>query len=620
MTSVWYFNRSIIDYFADAEDVPDFAENYDLENIHTPINCPLLIKSLWQANYDPHEISFQEKGFTSGFDICYRGPKNRQSRSNNIPLKLGNKVQLWNKIMKEVWLKRVAGPFNEIPFKNFIQSPIGLVPKSGNQTRLIFHLSYDFGVNEQLLNHHTPAELCSVTYQDIDSAVWTCLRVKSFKLKNWILFLCKDHKGNQYIYLGKLDIKSAFCLVPLSQDSWPWLVMKARNPETGEWQYFIDKCLPFGSSISWSHFQRFSDALKHLLQYHTAMDSINNYLDNFLFLAATLLLCNYLIQESLDMCEELGVPIALDKTEWATLKIAFLGILLNGQNMSLVMPEEKWLRAVNMIQLLLDRSKGKATVKEIQMLCGYLNFLNKAIVPGRAFTRHMYAKFSKIMDISMAGLPKQVNKFKSSKKLKPYHHVKMDWEFRLDCKIWLQFLTDRDLRMVVNHLMINLGSNSVSEPIIFYSDASKAPELGFRCYMNDKWIFDKWPKQFIQTCDPSIEFLELYALVAGMLTWETYIKNARVTVFCDNKAAIQMVNKTTSSCPQCMKLIRILVLNCLKFNRWVKVKFVSTKVNGIADALSQLQFKCFRRLAPGMQSEPDQINSFIDPITKIWFM
>ena len=580
----------------------------------------MLIESLQQANYDPHEISFLEKGFISGFDICYRGPKNGQSISSNIPLKIGNKVQLWNKIMKEVRLKRVAGPFNVIPFKNFIQSLIGLVPKAGNQTRLIFHLSYDFSKNEQLLNHHTPAELCSVSYQDIDSAVQTCLRVRSSKMKNWNLFLCEDNKGNQYIYLGKSDIKSAICLVPLSWDSWPWLVMKARNLETGEWQYFIDKYLPFGSSISCSHFQRFSDALKHLLQYRTAMDSINNYLDDFLFMAATLLLCNYLIQEFLDMCDELGVPIALDKTEWATLKIVFLGILLNGQTMSLVVPEEKWLCAANMIQLLLDRSKGKAMVKEIQMLCGYLNFLNKAIVPGRAFTRLMYAKFSKVMDISMMGFPKQVNRSKGSKKLKPHHHIKMDQEFRLDCKIWLQFLTDRDLRMVVNRPMIDLSVNSVSEPIIFHSDVSKALELGFRCYMNDKWICGKWPKQFIQTCDPSIEFLELYALVAGMLTWETYIKNARVMVFCDNKAAMHMVNKTTSSCPKCMKLIRILVLNCLKFNRQIKVKFVPTKANGIANALSHLQFKWFRHLAPGMQPEPDQINSLIDPITKIWFM
>ena len=47
--------------------------------------------------------------------------------------------------MKEVKAERVAGPFESIPYENYIQSPIGLVPKSGNKTRMIFHLSYKFG-------------------------------------------------------------------------------------------------------------------------------------------------------------------------------------------------------------------------------------------------------------------------------------------------------------------------------------------------------------------------------------------------------------------------------------------------------------------------------------------
>ena len=37
--------------------------------------------------------------------------------------------------MKEVKLGRVAGPFLKVPFDNYIQSPIGLVPKAGGGTR-----------------------------------------------------------------------------------------------------------------------------------------------------------------------------------------------------------------------------------------------------------------------------------------------------------------------------------------------------------------------------------------------------------------------------------------------------------------------------------------------------
>ena len=310
------------------------------------MNGKLLVKYLWQSDYDPKEIEFLRAGFTEGFDIGYRGPVERQSRASNIPLRIGSKTELWNKLIKEVKNLRVAGLFDSIAYENYIQSPIGLVPKAGGQNRLIFHLSYNFGEhdNEKSLNFHTPAKMCSVRYEDLDCAARTCIRVKAFKMRNLNLFMGEDADSNKFIFLGKSDIKSAFRLLGLKKSSWKWLIMKAQNPVTGKWQYFVDKCLPFGSSISCAHFQRFSDALKHLIQYRTAMDSINNYLDDFLFIAETMIICNYLIQQFLDMCEELGIPITLEKTEWASIRLIFLGILLDGEFMTFVIPEEKRLR------------------------------------------------------------------------------------------------------------------------------------------------------------------------------------------------------------------------------------------------------------------------------------
>ena len=81
--------------------------------------------------------------------------------------------------MGEVELGRYAGPYSSPPFDFYVQSPIGLVPKAKDKTRLIFHLSYDFGPEERSksINHHTPAELCSVRYNDLDHAVKNCLRL-----------------------------------------------------------------------------------------------------------------------------------------------------------------------------------------------------------------------------------------------------------------------------------------------------------------------------------------------------------------------------------------------------------------------------------------------------------
>ena len=63
----------------------------------------------------------------------------------------------------------------------------------------------------------------------------------------------------------------------------------------------------------------------------------------------------------------------------------FLGILVDGVNHCLCVPIDKQIKARNLIRWLL---KGKSvTVNQLQSLAGLLNFLNKAIVPGRAFTR-----------------------------------------------------------------------------------------------------------------------------------------------------------------------------------------------------------------------------------------
>ena len=164
------------------------------------------------------------------------------------------------------------------------------------------------------------------------------------------------YKNNRPIYLGKTDILSAFCLVPLSKDSWSWVIMKADNPATGKTYYFIDKCLPFGASISYALFQSVSYVLKFLIEFRTKQqDKVTNYLDDFLFVAFTQMLCNYLFQEFLNLCEQIGIPISEEKTEWLAECMVFWAILLNGRFMILAIPEEKRTKAISMLSQFIEQ-------------------------------------------------------------------------------------------------------------------------------------------------------------------------------------------------------------------------------------------------------------------------
>ena len=162
--------------------------------------------------------------------------------------------------------------------------------------------------------------------------------------------------------------------------------------------------------------------------------AFTNYLDDFLFALLLQSLSNLMVQTFMEMCEKLGVPISLDKMEWASTRIIFLGILLDGTYLVLVVPEDKRIRALNQLQACF--SGNKVRIQEIQSLAGLLNFLNKAIIPGRVFTHRMYAKFSNIIDGNG-------NKIVSGK-FKPHHHIKVDKEFKLDCQVWIGFLNSQE--------------------------------------------------------------------------------------------------------------------------------------------------------------------------------
>ena len=319
----------------------------------------------------------------------------------------------------------------------------------------------------------------------------------------------KNAMVKQSIFYGKTDFRSAFRVLPLNKMSWAWLVMMAKDPISDQNFFFVDKCLPFGSSMSCSHFQRVSDAIRHIVESkarnHT---SITNYLDDFLFVHYMKDHCNALVNSFLQICEDINFPIAMEKTEFATPHITFLGILLDGNAHAccLAVPEDKRVRTINIIQLM--TAKWKTTVKEIQRLAGTLNFLVRAIHLGRPFVCRMYTKYSDVVS--------------GCTQLKHYHHIKVDAEFKADCSIWEQFLIDQN--SVCRPMVDLLGHELTSKQLFFYTDASKSMTAGsFGCVFSRHWTFTPWETGYIKDFDPSIAYLELFALCMGIFTWQQEI-------------------------------------------------------------------------------------------------
>ena len=563
-----------------------YYENFNLSTVVTPVNVKAYETLLKEVEYDDEETSFLVESFKHGFPLHYEGDRNVQLKAPNLKISVGTEKDLWNKVMKEVKLGRYAGPFKQIPYQNFIQSPIGLVPKDGGKdTRLIFQLSYPCNTCKKVsVNANIPAERCTVKYPDFADAIRMCLRIGKF---------CK---------LGKSDMKSAFRNLGMRVCDFCWLIMKAHSPIDKQWYYFIDKCLPFGSSISCAHFQRFSNSIAFVVKVYTGRKPIN-YLDDYLFAALRKLLCDKMIDFFLIICGKINFPVAIEKTEWSDGIMTFLGLLIDASRQVVCIPIGKVEKAIELINQTL--SKKKVTVKTIQKLCGYLNFLCRCVVPGRAFLRRLYSCTGQTLSKNTV--------------LPSHYHIRVKAELRQDLKTWLVFLSHPE---VFCRPFMDLDDVLHADQVRFYTDSSGNSSLGMGGICDNSWMIQMWDSLFIKKVKPSIAYLELYALTAAVLVWLKRFKNRRIVIFCDNISVVQMINASSSSCKQCMTLIRMITLECLFQNVRIYAKYIKSAENIFADLLSCNQVAKFKLTAEKMvwkfDPKPTQIPEALWPMEKVW--
>ena len=151
----------------------------------------------------------------------------------------------------------------------------------------------------------------------------------------------------------------------------------------------MDKCLPFGHALSCSLFQKVSDALSFITSKQTGRPNVN-YLDDFLFIAALRAWCNGDVNTFMRICQTVGFPVSLDKMYWAATKLEFLGLLIDTIKQVICIPLDKVEKIKAILNNLISRPSKKLTLRELQQVCGHLNFICKCVLPGRAFTRRLY--------------------------------------------------------------------------------------------------------------------------------------------------------------------------------------------------------------------------------------
>lgn len=518
----------------------------------TPINTDKLVLLL-EKYPNRQAAEFLKTGFTKGFELNYGGPR-MPVDFPNLQSVIQNPQEAKKKIMKELSLGRYAGPFKARPLPNLRVSPIGLVPKKNpGEFRLINHLSHPPGYS---INDFVADGACEVHFGNLDDA---------------LDLVARSARGAE---LAKADIKSAFRLLPIAPHDFELLGIKF------EGEYYIDKCLPMGIRCAPAYFETFSSFIEYCVRHRIKSDRIVHYMDDFLMVGsadATGIQCSQIVQEFQSVCTELGVPLAEEKSEGPTTNLTYLGLEIDSVLMQVRIPKVK-LKSLNS-RIVEALSKREMCLKDIQSLGGLLNFVCRAVQPGRAFLRRW-------TDLTKGG--------KNSKDVIPISEGA-----RQDLQVWLEFLIHFNGVAIIHPRQWVAFSD-----LDLFTDASGSK--GYGGYFRGKWFNGCWPLPVLQE-GYSIAWKEMVPIVMAVIVWGPELEGKRIMLHTDNVAVKCIVNSQTSHCSHIMKLVRLFVVECLKFDIWVKAMYIPTRDNSIADSLSRMQMDRFRGLAPEAEERATQI-------------
>ena len=539
------------------QDSDTCSRNHSFGLAISPINIDQLKTEL--SFYDHPDSVTLLNGFLNGFPLHYEGPR-IHSESKNLKSALAQPDIVLQKIKKEVKCGRVAGPFHHLPIPTLRISPIGLVPKkTPNEHRLIHHLSYPLGSS---VNDFIDPKFSSVQYTRFDEAI----------------HLVQDLGTNCLLF--KMDIKSAFRLLPVSPSDFDQLGFKFDG------KYYFDKCMPFGCSISCSTFEKFATFLEACVRRRAGSKSLLHYLDDFFGGGRCGSdQCKHLMQVFSQCMNQLGVPLADEKTVGPATVVCFLGLELHtvdSVEMLVRIPMEKMLHHIDRLL-----SKEKATLREIQSLIGVLNFACRAIIPGRPFCRRLIN--------ATCGLTKA------------HHHVRLKKEIRADLVMWKHFFKHfNGIAMFHDRFWVS------NKDVELFTDSAAGHGLGFGIYFSGQWASAPWPESWhMKGYTSDITVLELFPILVAIHLWGAKLRNKKICFRSDNMAVVHIINSMTSKSEAVMVLVRNLTLKCLQFNISVKAQHISGSDDTICDALSRLQFQHFRTLAPKAEVEPQEVPEFL---------
>ena len=515
----------------------------------TPVKVSVLEKLL--ANYE--DKSFVISGFRHGFKVGYEG-NHSSVFSSNAKTIVDNPLAAKEKLDAELKLGRISGPFKNPPFKNFKSTPLALRQKTNGNYRLLHNLSFPY--NDDSVNLCIDQKHVKVTYASVADATSIILSMPG-------------------CYLLKSDIKDAFRLLPIHPADRHLLGFTFQN------KFYYDNCLPMGCSSACKLFSRFTDSILFILKDKYKITKVVKYLDDFLFLGANKEDCIHAFNCFQEICNQTGIPIALDKTHGPSRVLTFLGYHIDTRNMIVAIPQTK----LDEYSILLEQtlSNSHITLRELRSLIGKLVFVTSIINVGRCFLR-------RLIDLKIG-------------KKHPATKIPLNNSAKEDIDLWLNFFKRFNGK---SFIMTKPKLSSFS--LHCYTDSCKT---GYAGVFGKKFIVGSFPSQW-QKLD--IKVLELYPIFLLVKIFASKFANTSVVFHSDNETIVHVINSQTSKDKTIMKLLRPMILTFLNYNISFTAMHIPGKLNILSDRLSRGQVSKIFLQRHGMDPVPVTVPMHLLPV------
>ena len=438
--------------------------------------------------------------------------------------------QIQEYLQQEISQRAVMGPLAKIPFKKPVGvSPLNSVPKKDStKRRVILDLSFPQGtsVNDGIRADYYLGEFSKLVFPSIDNLVRIILNKKG------VVLLFKHDLSRAYRQLF-VDFKDIHLLGYMFQD-----------------MYYFDLCMPMGLRSAARCCQMVTDAVTFI--YFQEGHEAVNYIDDF-EAAETANKAWEAFYKLGNIISDIGLQEAADKASPPSHVMVFLGLEVNTIDKTICIPTHK----MEDIRLELGKwqSRKVASKKQVQRLCGLLNFAAGCIKPGRVYFSRIL-NFLRDMKGDRGWIPEGVRK---------------------DISWWVQFTNQFN----GVSLMMDL---KWGEPDDTFSSDSCLRGCGAWTH---GFCFSFEFEESMNRVYMDINHKEAISILAAVRLWDDRWGHRNLVVYCDNQVTVQAINSGASRDVVLQSFLRNLHWECANYSIMLRAVWIGSADNRGADLLSR---------------------------------